>query len=1491
MDSVQLRDLIRNHFAAGMFHVPIDAFASPHLKTLLEAFLPVDPFILTSATLDDSLTDRVVVAGTLAQPFLSMVNLQASVELSIVDSAAEAVIRLSGLPGGWKLSSSLTSLAGSPADDFTCEAAKLLLDSLNRQPLGPDFQMAFGYPASPPALESGIRRGLSFSARLKVGDALGDLAWLLGTDPIDVAGQIEIKADVCRLLLASQPGRAVSIGSFSLPLQLQLLSFFTAGSAADPLPFSCARLSATLEHETDAGQIEIPLAVEISSGDDLLARFRSGGGTALPLPLSRVSALLQGQSVEEAQTTDHGFPELDGLILDELAFTLLLGGSHRLLDISVGLRLEDEWSIFSNLVRFHDLRVLFTVTNPTAAPVLSATLLARAVIADKELDGYVILPDLTFGAELGEGEEIKISDLLQTLLPGPLELPEIRCTAFEVTGDVRASSYEIRATIAGDWVLYGKDQKKLAVTGMSLTVYTTEDGGVGGQIQGTLTVAGIDVVATATYLGADLGWTLEAKTDSGEEIDLTALLQELFGLFGFTLPANLPAIRLKDLYISHNTATGAFGFRADNTIASKIQLGEQAHSVDTWLDLLVTKDAQTGSRRYSGSLRGEITLGSAVFQAEFDLGAADVLKGWWAAGADGGALGFAALAQAHGVEHSLAAPGDIDLGLTRASFELDLTRGRFLLRAESASYGSAFFLASHANSAWDFVFGIALEPADIPGFPDLGPLTLRKVSLILSTVRDDSFKVPSLPPLVPPPATEGPVTAQPATKGGKGGAPGDSSRLDHPLLGAASMPLRPGVTLAGLLDLAASGDEDVVFGNFKKIANRSELIVQALLADPLSQSVLEADLDGGLTLAPGGGTGIVLANARAKIRLAPPGVTVSGTVFLPVGQDTVEATGSLVLTAEEMQALFDVRAEAGGQPAILSSPFGLAGVRLTELAVAVGVVFEPPGADLGLQGKLSVRGQPPGSNDFALLFELEGDLPNPLYLSAYVEELSLPLLVRAITGRRFGAGSLRWIRGEQLSVYWSERDGLVLPDGTLTRAGFGCNGFIRLGSFAAHARLQVDSQGGVSGDAEMSPIDWCGVLQLGGDGRGVSVTQEQIDGRWQTARKHPVASPEAPPPERDFQVIPPDGPTIAVNSHGSPSLAVSFRAKLLNLLSEDVEALVDQSQLTFTLDGQIGSEVRFGIAVLLDKDGCRGDAAFSLGIAGDVGPLRIRGVDLGTIHLDVSFDAGLQIHVTSSDFSVRVRGSFVFDGQTLTIAALNLGFDFTSFEELPGRILRRIRDTANQLFRYLLDEVRGMIGDAEDEAKAIARTVRDEVKKIADDAAQEADQIADLAEQAYQSLAAAATEVEEQAIGLENEASQTLQEAADEAQKIADDVAAEVAELSREAGALREEATAEVEKIAQAADRAIALLDPTAVLDAAQAEARRIEQEAENVYDNAVQAGREIAATVLSDAEELAQSLEQEAEEILDDLARAAEEAVDWVEKEASGAWDTISKY
>jgi hypothetical protein len=178
VDFKQLVGLARASYDknAKTFNVAVSAFESSNISRLFGAFLPGGDFALLQAELDDTRPDKVIVSGKLAQPLLSTPGLSVVAEFSVVNSAAEVLLTAEGFPAGWKLSDSLPSLLGGEADSLIFTGAKFTLDSLNRDALGKNFQTAFGYPATPGALDAGVQGGLSFSSRIQLDNSLGELA-------------------------------------------------------------------------------------------------------------------------------------------------------------------------------------------------------------------------------------------------------------------------------------------------------------------------------------------------------------------------------------------------------------------------------------------------------------------------------------------------------------------------------------------------------------------------------------------------------------------------------------------------------------------------------------------------------------------------------------------------------------------------------------------------------------------------------------------------------------------------------------------------------------------------------------------------------------------------------------------------------------------------------------------------------------------------------------------------------------------------------------------------------------------------------------------------------------------------------------------------------------------------------------------------------------------------------------------------------------------
>jgi hypothetical protein len=929
--------------------------------------------------------------------------------------------------------------------------------------------------------------------------------------------------------------------------------------------------------------------------------------------------------------------------------------------------------------------------------------------------------------------------------------------------------------------------------------------------------------------------------------------------------------------MDYNFTSQEFAFKAENEVVSSLKLGNTTHQVDAALDLTITKDSTTQQRTYAGRLLGSVTFGTALFQGEYDLADATLLKASW----DGktGSLRFSDLAAAHGIVHSLQVPGDLSLELTRAAFEFDLKQSQFRLSADSA-HGEAFFIASDANQKWDFAFGILLNLSDIPGFPSIGPLSPKNTMLILSTVADDNFVVPGLPAVPPPPG-------QPAV-----------GRRTFPAIGTTKMRLRPGVTVAGLLGLHGGGNP--ILANLGNVVGKGELLIQVLINDGLSGVSFLSYLDGSLTLAGLGSEKLVLSNPYVRIDPVPTfGVYVAGTTLIPFNHVTLQATGALLMSDVEMEALLQVEAQDDGQQTSLPVPFGLRGVSLDKLDIEVGVVFEPPGLNLGIEGECHIKGQPLNANEFIIVLDLEGDIPNPIYFSAYVASLTISDLITAVSGEVVSdvPDFIKSIKGEELSVYWSESAGIALPDGRLAQEGFGFNGFISIGGFKAHAALTVSSAAGVSGDAELPPIDLASVFSLRGNGKGVKVKQVQVNDEWHTSTKPPETAADGKEwVTREYQLIPPGGATIEFNSKHSPYLDMSAAVSLFNLLNSEVEIEISNDSFKWKQKESIGSLFKTEFDCELNTSGFSAAAEFALDIRGDVGPIEVLGVDFGSIDLDVSFDAAMSIKASAKGCSVDVSGSFHFEGFHLTMPEFTTS-DLQSFEELPGKILKQIQDNADDIFEDVFKDAGALLKAAAAEAEKIAGAAAAEAKKIAADAEQQAERIGAGAQAVYEGAAHDVEAATATAAKLGEDAEQIIASVDGEVSQIGAAAAADARELEHQAEEVGKAAVAEVAKIGDAVEKEAAQIaaDAQKVLGAAGEEAEQIGKAAEKEAQAALDEAAKVSKALLEDANAAVNAMKDEGErigrEIADKVAARAREAAEWTKHQSEEAADAVSSY
>lgn len=990
------------------------------------------------------------------------------------------------------------------------------------------------------------------------------------------------------------------------------------------------------------------------------------------------------------------------------------------------------------------------------------------------------------------------------------------------------------------------------------------------EIDGQLSIAGTNLPFTLSDKSG--GWTIDAKTAATQSIDFTSLVTELFGKFGLELPDHLPSFSLANLDFIYDFATEAAIFTGARTQPTPLQLGNQTHNVDTNLDLTVRTDAH-GKRSFAGYLRGTITIGSAVFAGAYDFGDATVLQASW----DGasGTLGYEDLAAAHGIEHALQVPGNMALPLTRATFEYEVSKGRFLLGADS-KFGEAFFVASNANKTWDFAFGILIEPSQIPGFPNPTVLQLDDTMLVLSTVQDDNFVVPTLPGVHQP---------------GMLGAPPPRT---FPTIGTTKMPLKPGVSLVALLELG-NGNSNVIVKNLRGAVGRSELLIQASV-ESLNQISFKSELDGSLAIAGAGKDKLVLSDVYVQLSESGAAVsaTVGGSVLIPFNHVTLQATGAMSISETSMEAIFQLKAQQDGQPAAIPSPFGLAGVALDELDIEVGVDFEPPGVDLGIEGKFNIKGQQVDANDFTIVLDLEGEVPNPTYLSTHLQSLTIADAITALTGETLSHAPpvITAVQGQDISMYWSESAGIVLPDGTLSQGGFGFNGILSIGGFTAHGSLAVSAASGVSGDAEMSPIQLGKVFSLTGSGKGVTVKQVQrADGDWEAMAVPP--QPGQKLTTRDHQIIAPGGATIAFNSQQSPFLDVSAKASLFNFINADVEIEIRDDGFNWKQTESIGSLAKIEFDCALSKSGFSCHDEFDFDLKGDIGPFKILGIDFGTLHLDIKFTADVTVSIDANGFSLEVSGSFEFEGDKLTMPTLTIQEDFQSFAQLPELILKQIEDEAETIFKKLFDEANQLLQGAEKEAEAIAADAEKEAKQIASDAEAAAAKVVATANQAYEAARQGVADAEAEVKNIDAAAAKVTADAVTIVEGIEGKAATEAKAIEGEAASVLSDAATAITTIDTALAHEISVIGDaaTAVWNAAVLEATTIENAIAGEVQSILQWGTSVGDALVDAANAFKDAVATEVSKIADEIAEKLKEAAEWLEHQAEAAWHAVSKY
>jgi hypothetical protein len=719
MDMPTVAELVTTALRTAPFRIGGAALQSPAVSTLLTEHLGGDALVLGGAALAGQTDTSITVAGTLAGPLHGLTRLAASARFTVADGVAQVRATLTGLPGGWKPSASFPSLAGTVTDAFSYAEPWLALDSANADALPAGFPAGFGFEPLSPAARAVLVRGLSAGATVTLTDPPPGLGLLAGGVTWAVAGELALLPGLAVTCLATAPAEhPYSIAGYEIPFSVALVVAPVPPGDADPsgsgaLP---ATVSSLMQFEADVEKevgttgaphvIKLPVALRTLPGQAGLLTLGTALPDTVPLSLTELGELVAGQALAGHVPAGSGFPGLDDIVLQDvsLAFAPALPDPLVHVAATVGLAKPDPagWPVFGGLIVFRGLSVTFTYCPDPS--LLIAEVEAEADFAGGTLDASVALPDLTFALELAEDTAIDIKQAVDDIARGSVTMPQITCSQLDVAGDVRAEAYRIQATVTDSWTLdIGGKQYALSSVELELSRDST---GISGQITGTLTVADLDLYASAAYRAATPSWSFTCGTLAPISLDLTQLAVKLGQEFSITFPVeHAPAgLTLDTLVLYYETSSSSSdiefrGLASFDVAGVPCQLGiAVAHT--------------PGSTAFTGVL----FIGEEGFEVDFSqTSQASRLSGKWLADDDAAGLDVMKLITAMGFPLP-PVPPDLDLTLTSVQFTYDITRGAFVISADSV-HGAATFAAVPVGGTTEYFFGLTVGA--IPGLGDL----------------------------------------------------------------------------------------------------------------------------------------------------------------------------------------------------------------------------------------------------------------------------------------------------------------------------------------------------------------------------------------------------------------------------------------------------------------------------------------------------------------------------------------------------------------------------------------------------------------------------------------------------------------------------------------------------------------------------------------------------------------------------------------------------
>ena len=789
-------------------------------------------------------------------------------------------------------------------------------------------------------------------------------------------------------------------------------------------------------------------------------------------------------------------------------------------------------------------------------------------------------------------------------------------------------------------------------------------------ISGEMIIAGLNFKSCAHFSNDSEGFLLEGNTVSPHPINLAPFATSLFKEIGFTLPNQIPNIKLNSLCLSYNTNTK--DLYLSGKIIEKMAipfLSDQSseREIDLFFDIDIIYNKAKDSYTYNWNITGNIELAKATFSLACSVEEKNrnYTVSWQADNAVK-SISITDFLKAIAITSDISLPSALDINLSKIVFEYHAANDELLLSAETSDTSTAFLSAKKQSNKWEFVFGAQLQSnGKFSDIPEIGHrfkmadfITLRETGIILASSAHKDFKMPTLPNL------------------SDASAPQFSNEL--------KLPVTKGLSAYAIMDFKEN--HDVKLQALSRILADDTLVLTAGYDNSSSGFILSALLDGSISLPAGKQSNFKMTNCGVELIFNEEiSFEAFGTMTLKVDDDLLIVTPRIMLNETELEGSCTVDTRQLN----LCHKLGLKGLHLDSAGIELGCVFEPPGMNIGIQGKAHIGENAAGTDDFTFVLEVVPGpipIPDPLYLSFYIDELSLDELACIYTGKEGNSGldKVNFIGFSKLSFYWSE-EVVLLPDGTASQPGIGFSGNVQIANFAAHADMKIDADTGLKGDAQIAPIHLPHILSITGNGKGLPPADTNPTTVDASKLKAMNSSPAYTKVPKNIK-IPSGGPVFHLDTTDGLLLDASINIKLFDLASETLQATVNERCMKFKLDCDVASLSELSLhGRLYDATKFSSFGDFRCGIKTSFSIKKV------PIKIDTYFDGCIAIDIQPhiGDVHVSISGKFGFEGVHYTISSFDIDPNNFSFENIPAIVVSKIESMAESLFaNYIEDQLK-----------------------------------------------------------------------------------------------------------------------------------------------------------------------------------------------------------